>query len=70
MRGVYGIERFVDDLTGLPLRERQAFSPTCNIAGFTSGYGGVHLAAESFEEIEQMDLRDLERWIESRKKTG
>ena len=24
---------------------------------FTSGYGGVHLAAESFEEIEQMDLR-------------
>jgi acetylornithine deacetylase/succinyl-diaminopimelate desuccinylase-like protein len=40
MKETYGIERFVDDLTGLALRERAAFSPTCNIAGLTAGYGG------------------------------
>jgi acetylornithine deacetylase/succinyl-diaminopimelate desuccinylase-like protein len=38
MREVYDIEEFVDGLTGLPLRERQAFSPTSNIAGLFSGY--------------------------------
>src|SRR5690242_16474369 len=36
----YGIERFVDDLAGFELRRRQAFSPTCNIAGLVSGYTG------------------------------
>jgi len=36
----FGIERFVDDLTGLALRERQAFAPTSNIAGLLSGYTG------------------------------
>lgn len=40
MRQDYGIEQFVDGLTGLPLRQRQAFSPTCNIAGLLSGYTG------------------------------
>jgi acetylornithine deacetylase/succinyl-diaminopimelate desuccinylase-like protein len=35
---MYQIEAFVDDLTGLALRERQAFSPTCNVAGLGSGY--------------------------------
>jgi acetylornithine deacetylase/succinyl-diaminopimelate desuccinylase-like protein len=39
-REMYQIERFVDGLTGLALRERQAFSPTCNIAGLLSGYTG------------------------------
>ena len=30
----------MDDLTGLALRERQAFAPTSNIAGLLSGYTG------------------------------
>jgi acetylornithine deacetylase/succinyl-diaminopimelate desuccinylase-like protein len=38
MREMYGIEAFVDGLTGLALRERGAFSPTSNIAGLLSGY--------------------------------
>ncbi len=37
---IYGIERFVDDLAGFELRRRQAFTPTCNIAGLVSGYTG------------------------------
>jgi acetylornithine deacetylase/succinyl-diaminopimelate desuccinylase-like protein len=37
---VYGIDQFVDGLTGRALRERAAFSPTCNIAGLLSGYTG------------------------------
>ncbi len=40
MRETYGVERFVDDLTGVALRERAAFAPTCNIAGLVSGYTG------------------------------
>ena len=40
MREMYQVETFVDGLTGIPLRERQAFAPTCNIAGLASGYGG------------------------------
>lgn len=36
----YQVTKFVDGLTGVPLRERAAFSPTCNIAGLASGYGG------------------------------
>ncbi|MBN1640953.1 MAG: M20/M25/M40 family metallo-hydrolase [Anaerolineae bacterium] len=38
VREMYGIESFVDGLTGMALRERQAFGPTCNIAGLSSGY--------------------------------
>jgi len=38
MKELYQIDAFVDGLTGLALRERQAFSPTCNIAGLGSGY--------------------------------
>jgi acetylornithine deacetylase/succinyl-diaminopimelate desuccinylase-like protein len=37
---VYGLDEFVDGLTGVPLRRRQAFSPTSNIAGLLSGYVG------------------------------
>jgi acetylornithine deacetylase/succinyl-diaminopimelate desuccinylase-like protein len=40
MKEIYQIDAFVDDLTGVALRERQAFSPTCNIAGLWSGYQG------------------------------
>src|SRR5262249_2595322 len=39
-RQAYKTERFVDDLSGVALLERLAFSPTCNIAGLSSGYGG------------------------------
>jgi acetylornithine deacetylase/succinyl-diaminopimelate desuccinylase-like protein len=40
LREAYQVERFVDGLTGAALRERGAFTPTCNIAGLVSGYGG------------------------------
>jgi acetylornithine deacetylase/succinyl-diaminopimelate desuccinylase-like protein len=40
LREAYRVERFVDGLTGAALREREAFTPTCNIAGLVSGYGG------------------------------
>ncbi len=39
-RQTYQVSEFADGLTGLPLRERQAFSPTCNIDGLLSGYTG------------------------------
>ena len=38
MRARYGIETFVDGLSGVALRERQAYGPTANIAGLLSGY--------------------------------
>lgn len=40
LRQTHQIESFVDGLTGLALRERQAFAPTCNIAGLVAGYTG------------------------------
>jgi acetylornithine deacetylase/succinyl-diaminopimelate desuccinylase-like protein len=40
MREAFGVEQFVDGLSGAALRERAAFAPTCNIAGLLSGYGG------------------------------
>lgn len=40
MKQAFGIESFNDNLTGIELRKRQAFSPTCNIAGLLSGYTG------------------------------
>jgi acetylornithine deacetylase/succinyl-diaminopimelate desuccinylase-like protein len=40
LREHFGVERFVDDLTGLELRERLTFAPTSNICGFHTGYGG------------------------------
>jgi acetylornithine deacetylase/succinyl-diaminopimelate desuccinylase-like protein len=36
----FGLERFVLDLTGEPLKEKLLFQPTCNICGFHTGYGG------------------------------
>jgi acetylornithine deacetylase/succinyl-diaminopimelate desuccinylase-like protein len=38
LRQAFQVDDFVDGLTGMPLRERQAFSPTSNIAGLLSGY--------------------------------
>ncbi len=40
MKAVFKVERFIDGLTGVALRERSSFSPTCNIAGLVSGYTG------------------------------
>ncbi|HTD20691.1 MAG TPA: M20/M25/M40 family metallo-hydrolase, partial [Ktedonobacteraceae bacterium] len=40
LREAYKVERFVDDLRGADLRKREAFTPTCNIAGLVSGYTG------------------------------
>jgi acetylornithine deacetylase/succinyl-diaminopimelate desuccinylase-like protein len=37
-RKAYQVGEFADRLTGPALRERLAFSPTCNIAGLLSGY--------------------------------
>ena len=39
-RALYGIDQFLDGLTGQELKERLIFSPTCNVDGFHSGYGG------------------------------
>ncbi|MGZ3626130.1 MAG: M20/M25/M40 family metallo-hydrolase [Ktedonobacteraceae bacterium] len=40
LREAYKVEHFVDNLSGADLRERSAFTPTCNIAGLVSGYTG------------------------------
>ncbi len=40
LKEAFGIARFNDDLSGFALRRREAFSPTCNIAGLASGYTG------------------------------
>jgi len=40
VRALYGVDAFLDGLTGLELKERLVFSPTCNVDGFHAGYGG------------------------------
>lgn len=40
LKKAFAVETFNDNLTGIELRKRQAFSPTCNIAGLLSGYTG------------------------------
>lgn len=39
-RQVFQVADFVNGVSGITLRERQTFSPTCNIAGLVSGYTG------------------------------
>jgi acetylornithine deacetylase/succinyl-diaminopimelate desuccinylase-like protein len=41
LEATFGVDGFLDGLTGAALRERSSFAPTANIAGLTSGYGGV-----------------------------
>jgi acetylornithine deacetylase/succinyl-diaminopimelate desuccinylase-like protein len=43
LRKGYGVERFLDDVTGDELVRRYYEEPTCTIAGFHSGYGGPGL---------------------------
>jgi len=40
LKATFGVDAFLDGLAGAALRERASFSPTSNIAGLTSGYGG------------------------------
>jgi acetylornithine deacetylase/succinyl-diaminopimelate desuccinylase-like protein len=40
LREAYGVGEFMDGVSGEALRERLSFAPTCNIAGFHTGYGG------------------------------
>jgi len=40
LREAFGVDQFIDGLSGLELRERMTFEPTCNVAGIHSGYGG------------------------------
>ena len=40
VRILYGIDGFLDGLTGERLKERLIFGPTCNVDGFHAGYGG------------------------------
>lgn len=40
LKKVYGIEHFLDNLSGEALSRHASFSPTCNIAGLLSGYIG------------------------------
>lgn len=35
-----GISKFVNDLTGIDLKRKHLFEPTCNICGISSGYTG------------------------------
>jgi acetylornithine deacetylase/succinyl-diaminopimelate desuccinylase-like protein len=39
-REAYGVREFLDGVSGAELRRRLSFEPTCNLAGFHSGYGG------------------------------
>jgi acetylornithine deacetylase/succinyl-diaminopimelate desuccinylase-like protein len=41
LREAFQVDQFVDGLTGVALRQRRAFTPTCNIAGLLSGYTGA-----------------------------
>jgi acetylornithine deacetylase/succinyl-diaminopimelate desuccinylase-like protein len=43
LRKGYGVERFIDGVTGADLARRYYEEPTCTIAGFHSGYGGPGL---------------------------
>ena len=40
VKDLYGIEQFLDGVTGDELKERLIFGPTCNVDGFHAGYGG------------------------------
>lgn len=40
LKRIYGVEDFLNGLTGLDLKREAVFSPTCTICGLTSGYQG------------------------------
>ena len=43
LRKAFGVERFIDGVTGAELAQRYYSEPTCTICGFHSGYGGPGL---------------------------
>ncbi|MGD1997093.1 MAG: M20/M25/M40 family metallo-hydrolase [Anaerolineae bacterium] len=55
-QALYGIDSFLDGLTGMALKERLLFGPTCNIDGFHSGYGGAGsktvLPSEAYAKVD------------------
>jgi len=55
-RALYGIDSFLDGLTGLALKEQLLFGPTCNIDGFHTGYTGpgskTVLPAEAYVKVD------------------
>jgi len=40
LRAAYGVGEFMGGVSGETLRGRLSFAPTCNVAGFHTGYGG------------------------------
>ena len=77
LRAGYGPTSFVDDVSGEALRERVSFSPTCNIAGISTGYTGPGLktvlpreaaAQVDFRLVRDQDpdtlLADLRRYLD------
>jgi acetylornithine deacetylase/succinyl-diaminopimelate desuccinylase-like protein len=66
-RATFGVERFVNGLTGLAWTEA-VYQPTCNIAGLTAGYQGpgsktvipAHASAKvDFRLVPNQDPRDI-----------
>lgn len=53
------IDKFVNDLTGEQLKRDLLYTPTCNIAGFTTGYGvpGASKTVLPAEAMAKLDFR-------------
>ncbi|MCC6315098.1 MAG: M20/M25/M40 family metallo-hydrolase, partial [Thermomicrobiales bacterium] len=64
IRETTGIARFVNGLTGLALKRKLYFEPTCTICGLTSGYGGpgakTVLPAEASAKVDFRLVPDLD----------
>lgn len=74
MKESMGIDKFINNLTDMELKEKYLYQPTCNIAGFESGYigEGAKTVLPSFAMC-KMDLRlvegqDADRVIEQIRK--
>jgi len=56
VRALYGLDGFLDGLTGMALKERLIFGPTCNIDGFHTGYTGpgskTVLPSEAYAKVD------------------
>lgn len=79
MKSLFKIDHFVDNLSGMALRERAAFEPTCNIAGLHSGYTGDGvktvlpsraMAKIDFRLVPDQDPHDILAKLQSYLKAG
>ncbi len=61
MKKSMGIDSFINGLTGMALKEKYLYQPTCNIAGFEAGYTGegAKTVLPSYA-VCKMDLRLVE----------